>query len=90
MEKLNDHPRVVKPTRGHEWCQGIPLHKAHRISELRIFSEGREIIINLAMQIPLTAINIPWNRAAVEVGPPDDRSRGQIRREISNRALSRW
>ena len=42
------------------------------------------------MQIPLTAISIPWNRAVVEVGLPDDRCRGHIRREISSRALSRW
>ena len=90
MVKLDDHSRVVKPARGHEWLQGVPLHQAHRISELWIFSEGREIIINLCVHIPLTVISIPWNRAAKEVGPPNDRCRGQIRREIFSMALSRW
>ena len=39
----------------------------------------REIIMNLCMWIPLTAINIPRNRVAMEIWPPDDRGRGQSR-----------
>ena len=90
MVELDDHPGVEKPAWGHKWLQGVPQHQSHRVYELWIFRKGRKIIMNLAMQVPSTAIRISDNRAAVEDGSLDDRSRGQIKREISSRALVRW
>ena len=72
MVELDDHPRVEKPMWGHKWLYGVPLHYSHRISELWIFGKGREIIVNLVVQIPRTVISISWNRVAMEVGSPDD------------------
>ena len=90
MIKLDDNTRLVKPTRGHEWLQGVPLHKEHRISKLLVLIKGREIIMNLVVQIPFTAIDIPWNRAAVEEWSSDDGGWGQVQRRGSNRALMGW
>ena len=42
------------------------------------------------MQVPLTAINIPWNRVAVEEWPPNDGSWGQVQRRSSSKALMGW
>ena len=44
----------------------------------------------LVMQIPPTAISIPWNRAVVEEWLPDDGGWGQVQRRGSNRALMGW
>ena len=46
--------------------------------------------MNLVMQIPPTAISIPWNRAVVEEWLPDDGGWGQVQRRGSNRALMGW
>ena len=90
MVELPDHPGVAKPVWGHKWLKGVPLHQSHRVYELWICSKGWKIIINFAMQVPSTAIRIFGNRVIVEVGSPDDRSRGQIQMGISSRALIRW
>ena len=54
--ELNDHPGVEKPTRGHKRLQGVPLHKPHGISQLRICSKSWKIIICLTIHFPGTAI----------------------------------
>ena len=46
--------------------------------------------MNHIMQVPLTTINIPWNRVAVEEWSPDDGGWGQVQRRGSNRALMGW
>ena len=79
MVELDDHPEVEEPTQGHKRLQGVPLHKPHRISKLRIGSKGWKIIICLAVHFPGTVIRISYNGAAMEEGAPDNRSRGQIR-----------
>ena len=78
MVELDDHPRVEEQARGHKRLQGVPLHKPHRISELRISSKGWKIIICLAVHFPGTTIGIAYNGAAMEEGLSDNRSRGQI------------
>ena len=42
------------------------------------------------MQVPLTTIDIPWNRVVVEEWPPDDGGWGQVHRRASTRALMGW
>ena len=88
--ELDDHSRVEKPTRCHERLQGVPLHSEHRVSELRVYGKGCKIVINLVMKVPLIAINIPWDRVAVEEWSPDEGSWGQVQRRGFNRALMRW
>ena len=56
MIELNDHPGVEKLARGHKRLQGVPLHKPHRLSELRIIRKSRKIIIGLAVHFLGTAI----------------------------------
>ena len=56
MVELHDHPRVEKPGQGHKRLQGVPLHKPHGISELRIGSKSWKIIICLAVHFPSTVI----------------------------------
>ena len=79
MVELDDHPEVEELARGHKRLQGVPLHKPHRISELEICSKGWKIIICVVVHFPGTAIRIAYNGAAMEVGSPNNRSRGQIR-----------
>ena len=55
--------------------------------ELGVCGKGRKIIINLIMQVPLIAINIPWNRVEVEEWPLNDGGLGQIQRRGFSRAL---
>ena len=78
MVELDDHSGVEEPTWGHKRLQVVPLHKPYRISELGIDSKGWKIIICLAVHFPGTAIGISYNRAAMEEGSSDNRSRGQI------------
>ena len=75
MVELDDHPEVEEPAQGHKRLQGVPLHKPHRISELRIGSKDWKIIICLAVHFPGTACN----GAAMEERAPDHRSMRQIR-----------
>ena len=42
------------------------------------------------MQVPLTTINIPWNKVIVEEWPSNDGSWGQVQRRGSNKALMGW
>ena len=56
MIEFDDHPGVEKLALGHKRLQGVPLHKLHRLSKLRIFRKIRNIIIGLAVQILGTAI----------------------------------
>ena len=79
MVELDDHPGVEEPTWGHKRLQGVQLHKPHGIFELGIDSEGWKIIICLVVYFLGTAIGIAYNRAAIEEGSPNNRSRGQIR-----------
>ena len=54
MIKLDDHPGVEELARGHKRLQGVPLHKPHRISELKIDNKGWKKIICLAVHFPGT------------------------------------
>ena len=76
MVELDDHPGVEESAWGDKRLQGVPLQKPHRTYELGIGSKGWNIIICLAMHFPGTAIGIAYNRAAIEEGSSDNRSRG--------------
>ena len=43
--ELGDDPRIVVLTRHHKWLQMVSLYEEHRISEPRVHSKGREIIV---------------------------------------------
>ena len=55
MVELDDHPGVEEPTRGHKRLQGVPLHKLHGISKLKICNKRWKIIICLTVHFPSTA-----------------------------------
>ena len=74
--KLDDYPRIKISTRRHERLQMVSLHEEHGVSELRVLGKRREIIVNLCMQISPAAVNIPHDRAAMEVRPPNNGCRG--------------
>ena len=88
MVELDDHPRVEGPVRGHKRLQGVPLHKPHGISELRIGSW--KIIICLAVHFPCTAIEISYNGVVMEEGSSYNRSRRQIRGDVISWPLNMW
>ena len=55
----------------------VKLDDHSRVEKIiRVFGTSQEIIMNLIVHIPPTKISIPLNRAVVEVGPPNDGSRG--------------
>ena len=56
MVELNDHPGVEESMWGHKMLQGVPLHKPHGISELRICSKSWKIIICFVVHFLGTAI----------------------------------
>ena len=73
---LDDYSRIEKSTRRHEWPQVVSLHEEHGVLELRVLGKCREIVVNLPVQISRTVVSIPWDGAAMEVGPPDNGCRG--------------
>ena len=87
--KLNDHPGVGKPARGHERLEGIPLHKLHGISKLGKSGKIGYVVQDLVVQLIGTAIRIPYNGATMEDRSFDNRSKGQIQREVSSWPLNR-
>ena len=84
MIELNDHSGVEKPARGHERLQGVPLHKPHGILELGKGGCSRYVIKSLVVQLLGIAIRISYNGATMEDRSSDNRSRGQIQREVSS------
>ena len=74
--KLDDYRRIKIATRRHERLQVVSLHEKHGVSELRDLEKCWEIVVNLPVQISLTAISIPLDEAAMEVRPPDNGCRG--------------
>ena len=78
MIELDDYPRIKELTRHHEWLQMVSLHEEHGVSESRVCGKCREIIVNLSMEISLSAANIPRDGVIGEVRPSDDGCRRQI------------
>ena len=76
MIKLDDYLRIIESMRRHEMLQMISLHKEHGVSEQRVSSKSREIIVNLPVEVSPSAANIPLGGAAREVKPPDNGCRG--------------
>ena len=70
--KLDDYPRIKISTRRHERLEMVSLYEEHGFLELRGLGKCREIVINLPVQISPTVVNIPRDRAAREVRPPDN------------------
>ena len=90
VKELNDHPWVEKPAWGHERLQGVPLHKLHGIRELRKGEKIRYIIKGLIVQLFGTTIQISCIGATMEYRYFDKRSKGLIKREVSNWPLNKW
>ena len=76
---LDDYPRIKISTQRHEQLQAVSLHKEHGVLELRVLGKCREIVVNLPVQISLTAVSITLDGVAVEVGPPGNGCRGKVR-----------
>ena len=76
MVKLDDYPRIIESTWRHERLQMVYLHEEYGVSELWVRGKCREIVVNLPMEISLSAVNIPRDGVAREVRPPDDVCRG--------------
>ena len=76
MINLDDYPRIKITTRCHERLQVVSLHEEHGVSELWVVGKCREVIVNLPVQISLTAVSIPRDGAAMEVRSPDNGCRG--------------
>ena len=74
--KLYDYPRIKISTQRHEWLQMVSLHEEHGVSELRVLGKCREIVVNLPVEISPSIVNIPRDRAAREVRPPNNGCRG--------------
>ena len=74
--KLDDYPRIKITTQRHERLQVVSLHEEHGVSELWVLGKCREIVVNVPVQISLTAVGIPRDGAAMEVRPPDNGCRG--------------
>ena len=75
MVELDDDSRVIELTQNHERLQMISLHEERGISEPWVCAKCREVVVNLTMEIPLPAADIPRDGIAREVRPPDDRCR---------------
>ena len=74
--KLDDYPRIKITMRRHERLQVVSLHEEHGVEELRVLYKCWEIIVNLFVQISLTAVGIPRDGVAMEVRLPDNGCRG--------------
>ena len=74
--KLDDYPRIKILTRRHERIQIVSLHEEHGVLEFRVLEKYLEIVVNLPVQISLSAVNIPRDGAAMEVRPPNNGYRG--------------
>ena len=86
--ELGDYPRIIVLTRHHEWFKMLSLYEEHGVSEPRVFSKCREIIVHLPMKISIPTANIPQNGVAGEVRSPDDGPRRQV--WGSENTLIRW
>ena len=72
MIKLDDYPSIIELTWRHERLQMVSLHEKHGVSELWVRDKCREIVVNLPVEISPSAVNIPWDGAAMEARPLDD------------------
>ena len=88
MIELGDDARIIELTRHHKWLQMVSLYKEHGVSEPRVRSKRREIIVYLPMKISIFAANIPRDGVAGEVRSPDDGPRRQV--WGSGNTLIRW
>ena len=77
MVKLDDYLKIIESTRRHERLQMVSLHEEHGVLELRVRGKFWDIIVNLLMEISPSVVNIPRDRVAREVRPPDDGCRGK-------------
>ena len=72
MIELGDDPRIIQLTRNHKWLQMVSLYEKHGVSEPRVHSKRRDIIVHLPMKISIPAANIPLDEVVGEVRSPDD------------------
>ena len=72
MIELGDYPRIKELTRHHERLHMVSLHEEHGVLESRVRGKCQEIVVNLSMEISPPAVNIPRDRVAREIRPPDD------------------
>ena len=78
MIELGNDPRIIELKRHHKWIQIVSLYEEHGVSEPRVRSKCREIIVHLPMKISIPVANIPRNGVAWEVRSPDDEPRRQV------------
>ena len=72
MIELDDYPRIIEPTRHHEWLKMVSLHEEHGVLKPRVRGKCWEMVVNLSMEISSPAANIPRDGVVGEVRPPDD------------------
>ena len=78
MIELGDDPRIIVPTRHHEWLQMVSLYEEHGVSKPRVRRKCWEIIVHLPMKISIPAANIPRDGVVGEVRSPDDGPQRQV------------
>ena len=88
MIELGDDPRIIELTRHHKWLQMVSLYEDHGVSEPRVPTKCREIIVHLPMKISIPVANILRNGVVGEVRSPDDGPQRQV--WGSGNTLIRW
>ena len=88
MIELVDNPRVVESMWLHELLRMISLYEEHGVSEPRVRSKCRKVVVNLSMEISLLVANIPRDGVAGEVRYPNDAYRRYV--WATDNTLIRW